>query len=71
MNDNQRRQAAAEAQARIATGECPQGLVHVLFFPPDCSWAEEEIQGLSTALPAEADLSGYTGRYFTLAELAA
>lgn len=69
MNTNQRQQAAAEAQARIAAGECPQGLVHVLYYPADAGY-EDEIQGLSTALPADANLSGYTSRYYTLAELA-
>jgi len=43
----------------------------VIFFPSDCSWSEEEIQGLSTAMPAGSDTSGLTSRYYTLAELAA
>lgn len=71
MNARQRQQAATEARARIQAGEDPQGLVHVLYYPADYEPGEDEIQGLSTALPANADLSGYTSCYYTLAELAA
>lgn len=70
MNTNQAAQASQQAAEAIGGGADPQGLVHVLFFPHDCSWAEEEIQGLSTPLPAGSDLSGLTSRYYTLAELA-
>lgn len=71
MNTSQIEQASSEAKARINAGEDPRGLVHVIFFPSDCSWSEEEIQGLSTAMPAGSDTSGLTSRYYTLAELAA
>ena len=73
MNANQHKQASVVAAARIASGEDPQGLVHVLYYPADYAPGEDEIQGLSTALPADTDLSrgGYTAGYFTLAELAA
>lgn len=69
MNNNQRQQARNEAKSRILAGEDPQGLVHVIYFPAD--YEQGEIQGLSTALSADADLSGHTSRYYTLAELAA
>ena len=71
MKASQLAQASSEAKARINARDDPRGLVHVLFFPSDCSWSEEEIQGLSTPLPAGSDLSGLTSRYYTLAELAA
>ena len=71
MNGFQRQHAKSEAQARIAAGDDPRGLVHVLYYPADYPPGGNEIQGLSTALPAGADLSGYTSHYFTLAELAA
>ncbi len=71
MNEAQRTQATAEAKARIAAGEDPEGLVHVVFFPRDAWCAESAIQGLSTPLAAGSDLSGYTSRYYTLEDLAA
>lgn len=71
MNAKQRQQASVEAAARIAAGEDPKGLVHVMYYPTDCDWSEEEIQGLSTTLPDGSDLSGYTSRYYTLGVLAA
>jgi len=71
MNAKQRQQASVESAARIAAGEDPKGLVHVMYYPNDCDWSEDEIQGLSTALPDGSDLSGYTSRYYTLGVLAA
>lgn len=62
-------EAAAIASARIAEGEDPDGMVHILFYPADAGL--EGIQGLSTALPAGSSLAGYTERYYTLGELAA
>ena len=69
MNTTQVSTLAAEAASRIAEGEDPSGLVHVLYFPTDYPMEEDSIAGLSTALPAGSDLSGYTSRYYTLAEI--
>lgn len=71
MNAKQRKQARIEARARIRAGEDPQGLVHVQYFPADYWPGRNDIQGLSTALPPDSDLSGYISHYYTLAELAA
>ena len=69
MNVKQRIQAAQEARARIESGEDPDGLVHILYYPAD--YAPDEIQGLSSAITlAEYQSGGYTSRYYTLAELA-
>ena len=60
--------AAQEALERIQDGQDPESLVHILYFPGDMY--PDEIQGLSSSLPPGSNLSGYTGRYYTLAELA-
>ena len=70
MNARQQAQARQQAAEMIDAGADPQGLVHILFFPRDCSWAYEVIQGISTPLPAGSDLSSRISRYYTLAELA-
>ena len=58
-----------EAQRRINKGEHPSGLVHLLYYPIGYD-DESPYQGISTALPAGADLSGYTSTYYTLSEVA-
>lgn len=70
MNEAQKLHAAAIAKTMIEEGADPQGLVHVQFYPEDYQPGECEVQGVSTPLPAESDLSGYTSRYYTLEELA-
>ena len=70
MNKSQRQQARTLTAESIANGADPRGLVHVLFYPNDSSLSELEIQGLSTPLPAESSLDGYTSSYYTLAQLA-
>ena len=70
MNSTQRQQARDEAIERIEAGEDPAGLVHVLYYPQGCGYEDEEIMGLSGALPAGSAIDGYISRYFTLAELA-
>ncbi len=68
MNDYQQAHARQQAAEMIGAGADPQGLVHVIFYPADAGY-EDEIQGLSTPLPAGSELNGLTSRYYTLAEL--
>ncbi len=70
MNSYQVAMAAQHAQEMIAGGADPEGLVHILYYPESAGY-ENEIQGLSTPLPAGRDIGGYTSRYYTLANLAA
>ena len=73
MNAAQRNEARQIAREMIDAGENPQGLVHVLYYPSDYELSEDGIQGLSTPLPPETDISrgGYSATYYTLAELSA
>ena len=70
MNTKQRLMAQKEAFERIANGEDPYALVHVIYYPGDYFLYDEEIMGLSSALPPGHDLGGYSSKYYTLEELA-
>lgn len=68
MNTAQRQDAREYAQWRISQGQDPKGLVHIMYYPDNLY--PNKIMGLSTALPAGSDLSGYIERYYTLEQLA-
>ena len=67
MSYNQ--QVAKLAKKMLCAGEAPDSLVHICQYPTDYYLFDKEPQALSTPLPADTNMSGYTGRYYTLAEL--
>ena len=58
LNKTERRILAEEAKGRLAEGYEPGSLCHVL-------WQGGEV-GLSTPLPANTDMGGYTAVYYPL-----
>ena len=69
MNIKQRGHAAVMALELISAGSDPLSLVHIQYYPWDYWNEENEIQGLSTPLAPNSDLSGLINVYFTLEEL--
>lgn len=71
MNAAHRAHARKLARQRLQDGiSRPENRVHILYYPADCPFAEDEIMGLSTPLPPLDDESRYSARYYSLGELA-
>lgn len=51
---------ATEAAERITSGEDANALVHICYYP------DGTVMGLSSGLPPNCNLSGYTSRYYPL-----
>lgn len=65
-------QAGELAIEAIQKGKDPKGMVHILYYPDNSVYADEQIQGISTPISPEDYAKGglIGGRYYSLEELA-